>query len=178
MGKAIQDLLNEHDALLHVLEIVDHVNHNPVDPQWKTNFAGELLNFLVIFADKCHHGKEEGFLFPQLEELGVPNQGGPIGVMLAEHVQGRALIAQMKAAVEHADMDAFTQALLSYASLLRAHIAKENQILFPLADRLLTTEEQQALFDHFEEHEETVVGQGVHEALHANIHQWEVQLGL
>jgi hemerythrin-like domain-containing protein len=178
MGKAIQDLLNEHDAILQVLGIVDHVLTNPVEPDQEKRFAGELLHFLTIFVDKCHHGKEEQMLFPRLEELGVPNQGGPIGMMLIEHVQGRELIGQMKLAIEREDLAAFKQALRAYSDLLRGHIAKENNVLFPLADRLLAEDEQLALFERFEQHEETVVGQGVHEALHADIHIWELQFGL
>jgi len=178
MGKAIQDLRNEHEAILHVLGIVEHVLANPVEQEQEKRFAGELVHFLTIFADKCHHGKEEQMLFPRLEELGVPNQGGPIGVMMMEHVQGRKLISRMKLAIENEDMPAFQEALAAYSELLQAHIAKENNILFPLADRLLDETEQDALFERFEEHEETVVGQGVHEALHADIHKWEVQFGL
>jgi hemerythrin-like domain-containing protein len=178
MGKAIQDLRNEHDALLHVLDIIDHLLANPAERDQEIHFAGELLNFLTVFADKCHHGKEEQMLFPHLEQAGVPNQGGPIGVMLMEHVQGRDLIGQMKAAVQADDLATFKAALAAYSQLLRAHIAKENEILFPLADRVLDDELQNELFEHFEAHEETVVGQGVHEQLHANIHNWEKQFGL
>lgn len=178
MGKAIQDLRSEHDALLHVLDIVDHLLTNPGERDQEIRFAGELLNFLTIFADKCHHGKEEQMLFPRLEQAGVPNQGGPIGVMLMEHTQGRELIARMKAAVQADDLAGFKTALGAYSVLLRAHIAKENEILFPLADRVLDDTVQTDLFARFEAHEETVVGQGVHEQLHANIHAWEKQFGL
>lgn len=178
MGKAIQDLYNEHDAILHVLDIVDHVLANPVDDDEETRFSGELLHFLTIFADKCHHGKEEQMLFPRLEELGVPNQAGPIGVMMEEHVQGRALIGQMKQAMANEDLIGFEDTLTDYSELLRAHIAKENGFLFPLADHVISEQEQLELYERFEAHEDTVVGQGVHEELHANIHKWEVQFGL
>jgi len=47
--------------------------------------------------------------------------------------------------------------------LLNGHILKEDQVLFPLADRVIPAAEQQAVFEGFEhvEHEET--GEGVHE---------------
>ena len=87
MGKATQDLLNEHEAILHVFTILDKMLTSlDANEERDLNFADELVHFLTIFADKCHHGKEEGFLFKELEALGVPNQGGPIGVMLQEHV--------------------------------------------------------------------------------------------
>lgn len=43
------------------------------------------VDFLLQFGDKMHNTKEERFLFPLLEQRGIPKQGGPIAVMLAEH---------------------------------------------------------------------------------------------
>lgn len=47
-----------------------------------------FIGFLKEFADRCHHGREEGILFPALVNAGIPEQSGPIGVMLAEYVEG------------------------------------------------------------------------------------------
>ena len=55
-----------------------------------------FIGFLKEFADKCHHGKEEGLLFPAMVAAGIPDKGGPIGVMLAEHTQGRQFIRDME----------------------------------------------------------------------------------
>jgi hemerythrin-like domain-containing protein len=35
------------------------------------------MEFLTVFVDKCHHGKEEEFLFPALEAAGIAREGGP-----------------------------------------------------------------------------------------------------
>ncbi len=50
-----------------------------------------IVEFMRTFADKCHHGKEEIHLFPALERKGVPARGCPVGALLHEHQQGRAL---------------------------------------------------------------------------------------
>ena len=173
MGKATQDLRNEHDAILHVFQILDAMRASKtqeVDQQLR--FGGELVNFLKIFADKCHHGKEENYLFKTLEEAGVPNANGPIGQMLREHVLGREYIAEMQAALDGQDLAAFKLSAQGYQQLLRQHIAKENDVLFVLADRVLDDENQDELFEKFEAWEEEVVGHGVHEALHAQIETW------
>lgn len=52
----------------------------------------KIHEFLKVFADKCHHAKEEDVLFPEMEKAGVLRKGGPIGVMLAEHAQGREYV--------------------------------------------------------------------------------------
>lgn len=44
-----------------------------------------IVEFIRVFADSCHHGKEEELLFPAMAESGIPVEGCPIGVMLAEH---------------------------------------------------------------------------------------------
>ncbi len=120
-----------------------------------------LAEFFQTFADRCHHAKEEQHLFPALERRGIPRQGGPVGVMLAEHEQGRRLLAAMTGD----DAAAAAEAARAYAVLLRGHIDKENSVLFPMAEHLLTGEEQQAMLRAFEAVEDAVVGPGVHQRL-------------
>jgi hemerythrin-like domain-containing protein len=127
----------------------------------------DFLGFLKEFADKCHHGKEEGILFPALTRAGIPERGGPIGVMLAEHEEGRRLISEMQGAVEgKVDYARFASAAREYSKLLKSHIEKENNVLFPAAERTLQSGELEKIYAAFEEHEEKVIGQGRHEALH------------
>jgi hemerythrin-like domain-containing protein len=169
MSRAIDDLRHEHDAILSALGILDALvaklggKHPPTgEDLWA------FLGFLKEFADTCHHGKEEGILFPALVKAGIPQQGGPIGQMLAEHVQGRSFIKAMEAASGQAvDGTAFATAARGYATLLRSHIAKENDVLFPIAERTLPAPELDGIFERFEQHEETVIGHGRHEELHA-----------
>src|SRR3989337_494578 len=98
-----------------------------------------LLEFFRLFADRCHHGKEEDLLFPLLEKKGLPRAGGPIGVMLHEHEQGRALVKQMADAAEAYGGGAaeaggrWAEAARGYSFLLRQHIDKEKNVLFVIA---------------------------------------------
>ena len=147
MGKATQDLLNEHEAILHVFTILDKMLTSlDANEERDLNFADELVHFLTIFADKCHHGKEEGFLFKELEALGVPNQGGPIGVMLQEHVMGRQLIASMREALQGADLEAFNLLAVEYRDLLRLDIQKVNAVMFRLAGAIERTSTDEKIF--------------------------------
>ena len=56
----------------------------------------------VLTADRCHHGKEEAHLFPAMEARGFLRSGGPTGVMLDEHEQGRACVRGMADAIDAA----------------------------------------------------------------------------
>ena len=173
MGKATQDLRNEHDAILYVLRILDKmmVTYNST-PEIRLRYYSEVVYFLKIFADKCHHGKEENYLFKELVNRGIPNEGGPVGIMLQEHTQGRDYIAQMSRGLDGKDISKFNSAAVQYRNLLRQHIEKENNVLFMIADKVIDEQEQNILFEQFEQHEENIVGHGIHEKLHAMIDTW------
>jgi hemerythrin-like domain-containing protein len=171
MSRAIDDLEHEHEAILSSLKILDGIDRqlttgSAVDPTDLTAFVG----FLKEFADKCHHGKEEGFLFPALVAAGIPEQGGPVGVMLREHAEGRRWIQQLEASIQPTLNEAqFSAAARGYGELLRAHIQKENNVLFPMAERALTADQLETLFAAFEDHEAKVIGAGRHEQLHETL---------
>lgn len=169
MSRAIEDLLHEHEAILFALKILASINRkleaaSPVDATDLSAFVG----FLKEFADKCHHGKEEGLLFPALATAGVQQVAGPVDMLRKEHEEGRRWIAEMSAALEPVlNAAAFTRAARGYTELLRTHIGKENEVLFPMAERVLSPERLESLYEAFEQHESRVIGPGRHEELHA-----------
>lgn len=176
MSKAIDDLKHEHEAILFTLKVMGKMKAVAEKGEVPdVDDAVALVGFLKEFADKCHHGKEEGILFPALEKAGIPGEGGPIGVMLQEHERGRALIREMDQAIRKrpADPAAFAKAVDSYVQLLSRHIEKENTVLFPMGERALSREELDAIYERFEEHEEKVIGAGRHEELHSLLDDFE-----
>jgi hemerythrin-like domain-containing protein len=116
----------------------------------------DIVEFMRIFADQCHHGKEEQLLFPALERKGVPTQGCPIGALMAEHTKGRALVNGLAEAADAfgtgdaSARDALVTQLRGIAVLYPNHIWKEDYLLFPLTNKVLSPEEQQALQGEFE----------------------------
>jgi hemerythrin-like domain-containing protein len=100
---------------------------------------------------------------------GFPLHGGPIAVMLSEHEAGRAFIRGMAEGAAKVGRDPAAARQLvengrGYIGLLRAHIHKENNILFPMADNILSPEDQAELEKAFERFEVEETGAGVHEA--------------
>jgi len=130
------------------------------------------VDFIRNFADRCHHAKEEGLLFKRLEEKGMSSQRGPIAVMLHEHELGRAHVTAVADALDGAGrgeagaLAALSEHLGAYIALLRAHIDKEDHVLYPMADRLLGPADQEALLRDFERVEREEIGAGVHEKYH------------
>src|SRR5512143_4021251 len=119
MSKAIADLMNEHEAILSALQLLERMaaeGEKGTPPEQKDIL--EFIGFLKEFADKCHHGKEEGLLFPAMIGAGVPDRGGPIGVMMSEHDTGRHFIHEMEDAIAPAfDPVRFAKAARGYIAL-------------------------------------------------------------
>src|SRR6218665_3437929 len=137
VSKAIEVLRHEHDAILMALDILDRIVDEAKHGKIESGDAVSFVGFLKEFADKCHHGKEEGLLFPGMIGAGTPSEGGPISVMLEEHERGRALVAAMGGASDPVlRPEAFGDAAAAYMAHLRMHIEKENTVLFPLAERI------------------------------------------
>jgi hemerythrin-like domain-containing protein len=173
---ATEILRKEHEAILKMLDALDQTSEQLLDgADVKPSTLQGLLEFFQLFADRCHHGKEEDLFFPLLERRGIPRAGGPIGVMLSEHDQGRELIQKMKAAAgsyqkePQAAAKCWASAARVYSQLLREHILKENNILFHMAEQILSTDEQTSLAAEFEKAETEKMGAGTHERLHARM---------
>lgn len=176
MAVATQILRHEHEAILKMLsaaeQVADRLNRGE---KARPETLDDLLEFFRLFADRCHHGKEEDLLFPLLEAKGIPREGGPIGVMLSEHEQGRSLIRQMAEAGEafrsgtEGAGKRWAEAARGYVALLRAHIDKENNVLFLIAEQALAPGEQARLAEDFEKLEVDKMGAGTHERLHAKM---------
>ena len=175
--KPIEDLKMEHEAVKITLRILDSICKAAEKTGEITNpdHVEQLIEFFATFVDRCHHGKEEELLFPALEAVGVSREGGPIGVMLKEHQQGRDRVAKMKAAlVRYRDGDRgaarnFVDSARAYITLLNQHIEKENSVLFVLADNNLSEDKQMGLREGFERIETQKIGPGKHEAFHQMI---------
>lgn len=181
--RATDILMAEHRGIERMLSIVEaaagRVERGEAVPP--ALFA-DAATFFANFADRCHHSKEEKHLFATLAARGVPVEGGPIGVMLAEHDQGRAYVRTMREeGHKHAEgtlenPSRLVEAVRGYVGLLRQHILKEDRILYPLADRLLSPEDQAALVEACERVEREEMGEGEHERFHAMIEQLEREM--
>lgn len=179
MEKVTQNLRTEHDSILFVLKILDKIILDKnVEAESKIRYCNEIVYFLKIFVDKCHQGKEEVHLFKSLENGGVANEDGPISVMLREHRQGRAYIVSMSTALDQKDLNEFNVAAVQYCALIEIHIKKETNILFSITDHILDEETQAELIQKFKQHEEKIIGHGIHEKLHAMIGTWAEAFGV
>lgn len=176
--KPTEVLKEEHKAIKLVLRIVEKIctgieSGKPANVE----HLEKIVEFIKVFADTCHHGKEEDLLFPAMEAAGIPRQGGPIGVMLEEHTLGRNYVKNMRTAVEEykngnaAASKTFITNARNYNALLSQHIDKEDNILYQIADMHIPEDEQEKLLKEFERVEVEKIGVGKHEEFHELLKQ-------
>jgi hemerythrin-like domain-containing protein len=152
-----QMLVDEHAVITSVLDAVEVMaNQTDVNGDFPQAFFEQAFDFFPVFADQCHHAKEEQHLFPLIEARGVPRENGPIGCMLSEHDEGRAHVRAVKAALERAAQgDAAARQIVcdearAYVRLLRGHIFKENNVLFRLSDQAMSSGDKEKLYQKFQ----------------------------
>jgi hemerythrin-like domain-containing protein len=171
--KAIEVLMNEHrliEQVLGSLETFAAEVEGGLAPQ--RSLLADYGAFFRDFADACHHGKEEDILFQRMVERGFSRDTGPVAVMLYEHKVGRSHVAVLREAGGGSGPLASveTALVLEYATafipLLRTHILKEDRILYPMAVRLLTGPEMDAMETDFEAFEALMRADGSYDRLH------------
>ena len=163
-------LSNEHRVIEIVLLCLNKVvEEAKLLKKLNKKSAQTAIDIIKTFADKCHHGKEENHLFAIMINKGLSAEFGPVGQMLSEHRQGREYVQGMSDNLDSAsngDIQAiklFAENALRYVKLLQAHIQKEDNILFPMAEKMLQEEEQEDLLKAFHHVETDHMGDGTHE---------------
>jgi len=150
-----------------------------VDPEFAfvdPVFIDTAVDFLRIYADRCHHGKEEDILFAELTNKDLAPDLKRI--MVEDHVRARQYTGELVKAKENylrQEPDAVNQ-ILSYLDRLTAmypkHINTEDQHFFIPCMEYFSAEEKDAMlekmweFDRKMIHEryEGVVGQSPEES--------------
>ena len=139
-----QRLKDEHQLILRMLDLLEQNALRTEQGTFKDyRFYLDGVDFIRNFADRFHHAKEEDILFEALIENGMPRANSPVAAMLMEHDLGREFVRGMEEAATKAlagepGQDAAIVAnARGYLELLREHISKENDILYPLAERVI-----------------------------------------
>jgi hemerythrin-like domain-containing protein len=150
-------LTEEHRLILRMIDLAEHntrLLEQGTFADW--DFYLDAVDFIRHYADRFHHAKEEDVLFRELVRNGMPEQSSPVAAMLMAHDEGRAFVRGMEEAVRRAQGGdaAATQAVAEnargYAALLRDHIDKEDNILYPLAERVLPAGWRDAMAAEYE----------------------------
>jgi len=181
----IESLMHEHRMIERLMNVLNEsMRRIEAGAEVDVDLFEKAIDFIKNFADRCHHMKEEGELFVIFAQKGIPDQGGPIGMMLNEHHIGRDYVRGMEEGLrrhksgDRSQAQVLVQNARGYINLLSQHIMKEDNILYPMGNRLLSNADRKKLISRFEEIETEDIGEGVHEKYHHLIEDLENRIGL
>ncbi len=171
--EATDILMGEHRLIERVLSALEKQNLRMLaGSKVRLGFFQDASAFFRNFVDGCHQRKEEESFFMAMVDAGLSNQTGPIAIMHAEHEQCRAYSRAMEKAAralergDAAARDALTRNAQEYIALLRQHIRREDEFLFPMAARLIPPPQQKELAVEIKRIEREEIGAGVREKYH------------
>lgn len=137
-------LVEEHRLILRMIALLEKNAPRTAEGSYLNwQFYLDGIDFIRQYADRFHHAKEEDVLFKALVDNGMPKENSPVAAMLMEHDHGRSFVRAMESAAHEAQAgstdtyQAIADNALGYAALLRDHIGKEDDILYPLAERVI-----------------------------------------
>jgi len=148
--KPIGPLMWEHRDFEKMLRVIERkllvVKQSP-SIDWGQFSA--IIDFFRIYADAVHHGKEENYLFRQLENKNLtPELKRIMAELVDEHAQARKLISTLEQGVGEKSTDKIKTALGGLLILYPLHIEKEDKhFFFPILDYLSDAEQETMLQD-------------------------------
>jgi len=146
----INTMINEHEHILDMLEELEKISFKLSDCDKNSTIKFmEKINELAlkIIGAEPHHKREEEVLFPAMAENGF---SGPAECMKMEHEMIRKMKQDLRDETENIDEEAcccnkknrVSQLISELCRTLRAHIEKENNILYPMALQCITDDKK------------------------------------
>jgi len=152
METALQMLSNEHKNILAVIDILlRECDSMESGSEIDKNLFKKATGFIEGYADKFHHAKEEDILFVELCKDEVRMRCNPTQQMLHEHDLGRNFIKELKKGIEIDNKDKIIENARGYAYLLKDHIFKEDNILYPMTDESLSPSIKNDILNKFKQ---------------------------
>ncbi|MDR6124396.1 MULTISPECIES: hemerythrin domain-containing protein [Bacillaceae] len=157
LSEGLKQLKSEHPPLLEQLEKLYTLTQN-IDQELNVeeDFI-ELIEQVKAFkaALDPHSEREEGVLFPMMGTY-IGTTSGPIAVMEYEHDQAKTNIGSFltNAEVTEASTEEkkrLAELIQNAYFILTEHFSKEENVLFPMAERMLTDEEKAELYKRIQE---------------------------
>ena len=149
--------MDEHERIIGFLNILFRAVR--VEREGKllgSDFWKDVINYIRNFSDDYHHAKEEKILFPAYCERGMSDDYGPVAVMLRDHDHFRECVSIIEDSLEKGNDGNIQRwaATGNFIENLRFHIHKENNILYPMGEDILSQDDEIRLLEEFDAAEE------------------------
>jgi hemerythrin-like domain-containing protein len=150
MTAAISIIKDEHRSIAAVINgLLSHIREvkaGQKEPDFYLFSA--MFDYIQAFPERVHHPKEDEYLFRFLR-MRCKDAHPILDELEAQHVKGRGLLNDLRQKLseyrESGNLDAFDKALNAYVEFQWDHMRKEEEIVLPLAEQHLTTEDWEAI---------------------------------
>jgi len=127
-------------------------------------FVDRAVDFVRMYADRTHHGKEEDILFRDLDKKNLSVEDRQVmNQLIEEHVFGRKTTKSLvEANTKYRSGDAaalgdIARSLRTLVEFYPKHIGKEDKVFFPASRTYFTDEEDQAMLAEFWEFDRKMI---------------------
>lgn len=158
-------LMIEHRLIERMLSVVKDVLAK-IESKYKVDplFIDAVVDFIRVYADQTHHGKEEDILFRELNNKELTAEDRQImEELIEEHVFGRQTTKALIEANTHyrnGDETALTDIAANLKTLIEfypKHIEKEDNVFFPSSRKYFTEEEDKNMLAEFLEFDQNMI---------------------
>lgn len=127
-------------------------------------FIDTAVDFILTYADRTHHGKEEDILFRDLERKDLsPQHTKDMHELVAEHILARNTVKDLVearnrfAAGDESSLETIMQKLTALTEFYPQHIRKEDTAFFPNSEKYFTPGELNRMLEEFWEFDRKMV---------------------
>lgn len=149
----IGPLMIEHRLIEKVIRILPEMAKGMIEKgQIEPNLIDATVDFIRIYADRTHHGKEEEILFRDLSKRNLTEEDQRLmKALVDDHVYARQTVRELVAAKERylqGDRGALATLVSKMEGLFNLypeHIRKEDRVFFPASMKYFSREEQEVM---------------------------------
>jgi hemerythrin-like domain-containing protein len=158
-------LMIEHRLIERMIAVID-AELGRIRRSGKTDplLIDTTVDFIRVYADQTHHGKEEKIFFRDLAKKPLSDtERRVLDELIEEHVFGRKITAELVDANklyrsgDETSLQVIASRLQTLVTFYPQHIEKEDKVFFPAATQHLTVKEQQTLLEAFWEFDRKMI---------------------
>ena len=155
--RATENLIKEHRKINELLNIMSKIaNRIKSKDVFYPSDVDEIVDYLVILIDKSHHGKEDEVFYPELILSGVPKEKAPLSMIDYEHTLAKRYLNDITGCVVNCKIgndfsgELLADSMTKYVVVIQNHIQREEETIFPIADKVFSVEQQAEITKRFE----------------------------
>ena len=156
--KPTDNLILEHREINELLDIMSNIALKIKSKDvFYPNDVEEIINYLIVLIDKSHQGKEDEVFYPELISSGIPKETAPLSIINYEHTLSKRYLNDISSCVVNCKIgndfsgELLADSLTNYVVVIKNHIQREEEIVFPIANEVLSDEKQNEISQRFED---------------------------